>query len=47
VNATPAIVLAGRARGFIEAMDVAAASVDTGAAASALSESLRISQQSV
>lgn len=46
MNAAPAIVLAGLARGFVEAMDVAAESVDSGAAATALAESLRINQQS-
>ena len=46
MNAAPAIVLAGISRGFMEAMDVAAESVDSGAAANALAESLRINQQS-
>jgi len=47
VNATPAIVLAGLARGFAEAMDVAAEAVDSGNAAKVLAKSLRISQQSI
>lgn len=46
MNAAPAIVLAGLARGFVEAMDVAAEAVDSGAAAEALAQSLRINQQS-
>lgn len=45
VNATPAIVVAGLASGFVDAMEVAAESVDTGAAAGVLAESLQFSQQ--
>jgi anthranilate phosphoribosyltransferase len=45
VNAAPAIVLAGKASGFVEAMDVAARSIDSGAAQRVLGESLRMSQQ--
>jgi anthranilate phosphoribosyltransferase len=45
VNAAPAIVLADLAEGFIEAMQLAVESVDSGAAAESLSRSLRLSQQ--
>lgn len=45
VNAAPAIVLGGKAVGFVEAMDVAAESLDSGAAKRALDDSLRLSQQ--
>ncbi len=45
VNATPAIVLAGLAHGFTDAMDVAIESVDSGAAKHSLDKSLRLSQQ--
>lgn len=45
VNATPAIVLAGLASGFRDAMDVAIESIDSGSAKSALDKSLRLSQQ--
>ena len=45
VNAAPAIVLGGKASGFVDAMDVAAQSVDSGAAQRVLDESLRLSQQ--
>lgn len=45
VNATPAILLAGLAAGFIDAMEVAIESIDSGAAKHALDESLRLSQQ--
>ncbi|MCZ7532878.1 MAG: anthranilate phosphoribosyltransferase [Acidimicrobiia bacterium] len=45
VNATPAIVLAGLAQGFVDAMEVAIESIDSGAAKHALDESLRLSQQ--
>jgi anthranilate phosphoribosyltransferase len=45
VNAAPAIVVAGKASGFAEAMEVGAQSVDSGAALQALNESLRLSQQ--
>lgn len=47
MNAAPAIVLAGLARGFVDAMEIAAEAVDSGAASAALAESLRINQQSV
>jgi anthranilate phosphoribosyltransferase len=45
VNAAPAIVLADLADGFMDAMVLAAESVDSGAATDALSQSLRLSQQ--
>ncbi len=45
VNAAPAIVLAELADGFLDAMELAAESVDSGAAADALRRSLRLSQQ--
>ena len=45
VNATPAIVVAGLAHGFVDAMKVATESVDSGAATQVLYESLRLSQQ--
>lgn len=45
VNAAPAIVLAGKASGFVEAMELAVESIDSGAALNALNESLRMSQQ--
>ena len=45
VNAAPAIVLAELADGFMDAMALAAESVDSGAASEALSQSLRMSQQ--
>ncbi len=45
VNATPAIVLAGLAVGFVDAMDVAIESVDSGAAQHALDASLQLSQR--
>ncbi len=45
VNATPAIVVAGLATGFMEAMAVATESVDSGAAAGVLNDSLRLSQE--
>jgi len=43
VNAAPAIVLADLAIGFTEAMELAAESVDSGSASSALDESLQFS----
>jgi anthranilate phosphoribosyltransferase len=45
VNAAPAIVLADLADGFMEAMSLAAESVDSGSAAAVLSQSLRLSEQ--
>jgi anthranilate phosphoribosyltransferase len=45
VNAAPAVVLGGIAPGFAEAVAIAAESIDSGKAASALVESLRINQQ--
>jgi anthranilate phosphoribosyltransferase len=45
VNAAPAIVLAGLASGFSEAMALATVSVDSGAAGSALERSLTMSKQ--
>ena len=45
VNAAPAIVLADLAEGFLDAMQLAVESVDSGAAAESLSQSLRLSQQ--
>lgn len=45
VNAAPAIVLAGKATGFVDAMAVATEAVDSGAAHQALDQSLRLSQQ--
>ncbi len=45
VNAAPAIVLAGRAVGFVEAMELAAESVDSGAARNAFAASLELSRQ--
>jgi anthranilate phosphoribosyltransferase len=45
VNAAPAIVLAGLAAGFSEAMDLAADSVDSGAAGLVLERSLTMSKQ--
>jgi anthranilate phosphoribosyltransferase len=45
VNAAPAIVLAELADGFMDAMALAEASIDSGAAAEVLTESLRLSQQ--
>ncbi len=45
VNAAPAIVLAELADGFMDAMALAAESVDSGAASEALGQSLRMSQQ--
>lgn len=45
VNAAPAIVLADLADGFLDAMILAAESIDSGAAAAVLTESLRMNQQ--
>jgi anthranilate phosphoribosyltransferase len=45
INAAPAIVLAELADGFADAVDVARASVESGAAAAALERSLRFSEQ--
>jgi anthranilate phosphoribosyltransferase len=45
VNAAPAIVLADLADGFMDAMILAAESIDSGAATAALNQSLRLSQQ--
>lgn len=47
VNAAPGIVLAEIASGFAEAVDVATDSIDSGRAAAALNDSLRINQQAV
>ncbi len=45
VNAAPAIVLAELAPGFTEAVELAIGSIDSGAAAAALDQSLRLNQQ--
>jgi len=45
VNAAPAIVLADLADGFLDAVTLAAESIDSGAASDALNQSLRLSQQ--
>lgn len=45
VNAAPAIVLAGLADGFVPAVELARASIESGAASQALARSLRISEQ--
>lgn len=45
VNAAPAIVLAGMASGFVDAVSIAQAAIDTGAASSVLEDSLTLSEQ--
>jgi len=45
VNASPALVLAGIAHGFVEGVAIAAEAIDSGAAADAFQRSLTMSQQ--
>ena len=45
MNAAPAVVLGGKAVGFLDAMAVAREAIDSGAALRALNDSLRLSQQ--